>query len=123
MERLGYEEADLRAGLNAGGRILGALIVARSEDEFIVYMRANWIRGRGFRIIRSWRGTSGDRRFRHLDSAWGYIRKFGFLGRVTVYPPGDPELREFAGIAPEDLVAPEQSISESTAGQGDSPPE
>jgi hypothetical protein len=99
-----FEEADIRSGLKDGGQVLGAFIVARSEEEFVVYMRCNWIRGRGFRIIRSWRGLSGDRTFKHLQSAWGFIRKFDFLGRVTVYPAGDVELRQFVGVAPQDLV-------------------
>jgi hypothetical protein len=98
-----FEESDLRSGLKDGGHVLGAFIVARGEDEFVVYLRCNWIRGRGFRIIRSWRGSSGDRTFRNLQSAWGFVRKFNFLGRVTVYPVGDPELRGFTGVSPRDL--------------------
>ena len=99
-----FEEADIRSGLKDGGQVLGAFIVARSEEEFVVYMRCNWIRGRGFRIIRSWRGLSGDRTFKHLQSAWGFIRKFNFLGRVMVYPAGDVELRQFVGVVSQDLV-------------------
>ena len=55
-----FEEADLRAGLNDGGQVLCAFIVARGEDAFVIYLRCNWIRGRGFRIIRTWRGSSGN---------------------------------------------------------------
>ena len=98
-----FEEADLRAGLKDGGVILGAFIVARSEEEFVVYMRSNWIRGRGFRIIRTWRGVSGDRTFKNLELAWLFVRKFNFLGQVTIYPAGDPDLRQFVGISPRDL--------------------
>ncbi len=98
-----FEEADLRAGLKEGGHVLGAFIVARGEDEFVIYLRCNWIRGRGFRIIRTWRGASGDRSFKNLQSAWCFIRKFDFLGRVTVYPVGDFELRQFVGVASQDL--------------------
>jgi hypothetical protein len=112
-----FEEADIRSGLKDGGQVLGAFIVARSEDEFVVYMRCNWIRGRGFRIIRSWRGLSGDRTFKHLQSAWGFIRKFDFLGRVTVYPAGDVELRQFVGVAPQDLVDSGR-LAGPTAGSG-----
>jgi hypothetical protein len=101
-----FEEADLRSGLKDGGQVLGAFIVARGEEEFVIYVRGNWIRGRGFRIIRTWRGSSGDRTFKNLQSAWSFIRKFNFLGRVTVYPAGDPELRQFVGVAPEDLGEP-----------------
>ena len=98
-----FEESDLRSGLRDGGQVLGAFIIARGEEEFVVYLRCNWIRGRGFRIIRTWRGSSGDRKFRNLQSAWGFVRKFDFLGRVTVYPVGDPELRGFTGVFPRDL--------------------
>jgi hypothetical protein len=101
-----FEEADLRSALKDGGQVLGAFIVARTEEDFVIYMRGNWIRGRGFRIIRTWRGLSGDRTFKNLQSAWFFIRKFNFLGRVTVYPLGDPELRQFVGVAPQDLVDP-----------------
>ena len=98
-----FEESDLRSGLRDGGQVLGAFVVARGEAEFVIYLRCNWIRGRGFRIIRTWRGSSGDRKFRNLQSAWGFVRKFDFLGRVTVYPVGDPELRGFTGVSPRDL--------------------
>ncbi len=98
-----FEEADLRAGLRDGGLVLGAFIVARSPEEFVIYLRCNWIRGRGFRIVRTYRGASGDRSFKNLQSAWCFIRKFDFLGRVTVYPTGDLELRQFVGVAGYDL--------------------
>lgn len=111
-----FEEADIRSALKDGGQVLGAFIVARSEDEFVVYMRGNWIRGRGFRIIRSWRGLSGDRTFKHLQSAWGFIRKFNFLGRVTVFPAGDAELRQFVGVAPQDLVASDRLAGPAAGG-------
>jgi hypothetical protein len=106
-----FEEADLRSGLEEGGRVLGAFIIARRDEEFVVYLRCNWIRGRGFRIIRTWRGSSGDRSFRNLQTAWLFIRKFGFLGRVTIYPVGDPGLRQFVGVSPEDFVAPDRATA------------
>jgi hypothetical protein len=98
-----FEEADVRSGIKDGGQVLGAFIVARSPEDFVIYLRCNWIRGRGFRIIRTWRGSSGDRTFRNLQSAWGFVRKFDFFGRVTVYPAGDPDLRQFVGVSPNDL--------------------
>ena len=110
-----FEESDLRSGLKDGGQVLGAFIVARGEEEFVVYLRCNWIRGRGFRIIRTWRDLSGDRKFRNLQSAWGFVRKFDFLGRVMVYPTGDPELRQFAGVSPRDLG---EAIFMESAGAG-----
>jgi hypothetical protein len=100
-----FEESHLRAGIKAGGQILGAFIVARSEAEFVIYMRPTWGRGRGFKIVRTWRGASGDRSFKNLQSAWLFVRKFGFSGQVMIYPPGDPELRGFVGVDPQDLAA------------------
>ena len=61
------------------------------------------LRARGNRGRSGGRGLSGDRTFKHLQSAWAFIRKFHFLGRVTIYPAGDVELRQFVGVAPRDL--------------------
>ena len=97
------EGADLRAGLDEGGAIVGALIVARAENCFVVYMRPSWVRGRGFRIVKTWRGSQGDRTFKSLDSAWRYVRRFKFSGRITVYPRHDPELRSVVGVCPTDI--------------------
>jgi len=117
-----FEEADLRSGLKDGGQVLGAFIVARSEEDFVIYLRCNWIRGRGFRIIRTWRGSSGDRTFKNLQSAWGFVRKFNFLGRVTVYPAGDPELRQFVGVSPKDLGESVRMVRAAAVAEGTPPP-
>ena len=101
--RNAFEEADLRSALKEGGQVLGAFIVARSEEEFVISLRCNWILGWGLRTIRSWSGLSGDRSFKNLQSAWHFVRKFNFLGCVTVYPAGDPEHRQFVGMSPCDL--------------------
>jgi hypothetical protein len=93
-------------GLQDGGEILGAFIVARSDENLVVYVRGSWVHGRGFRIIRSYRGATGDRRFKKLDSAWSFIKKFGYDGHITIYPAGDPKLHQFMGVAPQDLGAP-----------------
>ena len=117
-----FEEADLRSGLKDGGQVLGAFIVARSEEDFVIYLRCNWIRGRGFRIIRTWRGSSGDRTFKNLQSAWGFVRKFNFLGRVTVYPTSDPELRQFVGVSPKDLGEAVRMVHAVAVADGPPPP-
>jgi hypothetical protein len=109
---LAFEEADLRSGIKEGGHVVGAFIVARAEEEFVVYMRCNWIRGRGFRIIRTWRGSQGDRTFKNLQSAWSFVRKFHFSGRVTVYPAGDLELRQFVGVVAQDQKASPHMVSD-----------
>ncbi len=104
-----FEEADIRMGLQDGGEILGAFIVARSDENLVVYVRGSWVHGRGFRIIRSYRGSTGDRKFKKLDSAWSFIKKFGYDGHITIYPSGDPKLQQFMGVAPEDLGQPTQA--------------
>jgi hypothetical protein len=101
-----FEEADIRMGLSDGGEILGAFIVARSGGDLVVYVRGSWVHGRGFRIIRSYRGRTGDRLFKKLDSAWSFIKKFGYSGHITIYPAGDPKLWQFMGVAPQDLGEP-----------------
>ena len=99
----GFEEADLRSGLKAGGAILGAFIVERpAKPECVVYIRSDWIRGRGFRIVRTWRNLEGDRVFKSFDTAVRFIRKY-YAGRFMVYPQGDRELSDFAGVVHEDL--------------------
>ena len=97
-----FEEADLRAGLKEGGSILGAFIVAR-DGQFVLYMRGSWVKNRAYRIIRTWRGKEGDRVFRSLDVAYRFLRRFGFTGRVMVYPMRDGELRQFKGVLSTDL--------------------
>ena len=98
-----FEEPDLRLGLKDGGQEVGAFSVARGGEEFAIHVRCKWARGRGFRIIRIWSGSSGDKIFRNPQSAWRFVRKFDFHGRVTVYPAGDLELRQFVGVSPNDL--------------------
>jgi hypothetical protein len=111
-----FEESDLRGGLKDGGVILGAFIVARGPEQFVLYMRGSWVKNRAYRIIRTWRGKGGDRVFRSLDVAYGFIHRFGFTGRLSVYPACDSELRQFRGLLPED-VGTEISFCE----EGDQP--
>jgi hypothetical protein len=93
-------------GLKDGGEIVGAFIVVRSNKEHVVYMRGSWVLGRAFRLIHYYRGWAGHRSFKKLESAWAYIQKFGYTGHVTVYHAGDPRLRRFTGVAPQDLGEP-----------------
>jgi hypothetical protein len=98
-----FEEADLRLGLKQGGTVLGSFIVELPDCAgFVVYMRTDWIRGRGFRIVQTWRGRGGERTFRSLDVALRFIRKYGFAGKITIYPAGDRDLFQFAGLRRED---------------------
>ncbi len=85
-----FQESDLRAGIRKGWAVLGAFIVARSEEAFVIYMRANWGRGRGFHIIRTWRGLTGDRTSRNLQSAWCFVRNSTSRGVLRSIRLGTP---------------------------------
>jgi hypothetical protein len=101
-----FEEADLQSSIRLGGTVAGALVVERRPGAYVVYLRASWIRGRAYGVLRTWRGHGGDRVFKSLDVVFRFVRRFGFTGRVTVYPAGDPELAQFSGVLPEDRFGP-----------------
>ena len=102
----GFAEADLRKGLKKGGHILGAFIVERLDKSgFLVCLRVDWTRGRGYWVIRTWRNR-GDRLYKSLDRAFGFVRRFGFTGRITIYPEGDKELAQFASFVDDPDVDP-----------------
>ena len=107
-----FEESDLRAAFKAGGKVLGAFIVARSENTFAVYVRGDWGRKRGFRILRTWRGASGDRTFKNLHSALRFVRQLGWAGRMTIYPISDPELAAFVGVQEQDMAIGRTAVSD-----------
>lgn len=106
------EEAVIRAHLADGGAIVGAFVVARSEREFALYLRPSWVRGRGYIPLSAWRKRT-DRSLRSMDGVLRWLRRFGFVGRVTIYPVGDPDLRQFSGLRACDLksedVSPEEA--------------
>lgn len=106
------EEAVIRAHISDGGAIVGAFVVARSERELALYLRPSWVRGRGYIPLAKWRSGS-DRSLRSMDGVVRWLRRFGFAGRITIYPVGDPELRQFSGLRACDLksedVSPEEA--------------
>lgn len=102
----GLQEADLREGLREGGKILGWLVVARSDGpelEYAIYVRPSW--ARGYRILRTWRDKE-DRTFRSLDKLFKLPGTFNYHAPITVYPQGSPELRKFRGVLPRDGGVP-----------------
>jgi hypothetical protein len=109
-----FEEADLQVSIRQGGSVVGALVVERRAREYVVYLRASWMRGRAYGVLRTWRGHGGDRVFKSLDVAFRFVRRFGFMGRITVYPAGDPELRQFAGVLAEDQLGPGSGVEHGT---------
>jgi hypothetical protein len=98
-----FEKADIRKALEGGGEILGAFVVARSDDDLVVYIQASWVHDRGSRIIRTYRGWAGDRSFKKLDSAWSFVKKYGYARDFTIYPAGNPKLQQLVGVATKDL--------------------
>lgn len=102
----GLQEADLREGIREGGKILGWLVVARSDGpelEYAIYVRPSWTRG--YRILRTWRDKE-DRTFRSLDKLFKLPGTFNYHAPITVYPQGCAELRKFRGVLPRDGGVP-----------------
>lgn len=97
------EEADLRRGMSEGGAVIGALIVERERGlQYVVYVRPDWVHGRSYRLIKTWRGLQGIRVWKTIDACMSFIRGVGYSGRVTIYPAKDDRLVRIAGIWPED---------------------
>ena len=105
-----YEEADIRAGLREGGRILQAFIVMRPtkpsdgavDAEYVCYIRTNW--RRGYRILQVARHKydkiymgSGLGRL-----VWLLHRGFDYNGPLIIYHAGCEHLQRFAGLRPID---------------------
>jgi hypothetical protein len=104
-----YESADIKAGLAAGGRILGIFIVSRPTAEgvgHVAYVRTDF--GRGFLPLRSFRAKS-DRVYKSVDSLLGLIRDdFGYTGEISLFLAGDEALRRFRSLLPAEIGALEQ---------------
>ena len=106
--------------------MLVTFVVALFEEAFFIYMHSSWGRGCGLRIIRTRRGVSGDRAIKNLQSTWSFVRKFDFFDRVTVYPAGDADLRQFDGVIRQDLEASPglcRPLKKSAASSGPQPAE
>jgi hypothetical protein len=96
-----YESADIKAGLAAGGRILGIFIVSRRTTVgvgHVAYFRTDF--GRGFLPFKSFRGKS-ERIYKSVDSLLGLIRDdFGYTGEISIFLAGDKALRRFKTLLP-----------------------
>ena len=85
----GLTEAEIREGLNRGGRIIGFTIVEQgdgTERTYLAYVNASW--SRGYRVLRTFRNRS-DRRYRDLDRLLQFARvECGFAAPVRIEPRG-----------------------------------
>ena len=103
MQHRTWQEADIKAGIRAGGSIVGVFIVARKDGRgkgFVAYIRAGW--ARGFLPLRTFRDRS-DRVFRSLDKLVSLIRdEFRYAGEISLYAAGDEGLRRFRALLPAD---------------------
>jgi hypothetical protein len=103
LQHRSWQEADLKAGIRAGGFIVGVFIVARKDGRrqgFVAYIRAGWTRG--FLPLRTFRDRS-DRVFRSLDKLVSLLRdEFRYAGEITLFAAGDEGLRRFRALLPAD---------------------
>ena len=88
------QEADIRAGLQAGGRIESVIIVARRDEadgiEHVPYLLPSW--RRGYVAIGLFRG-SGVRAYRDLTRLVRFMRdELGFHGPISLHEETCPKL-------------------------------
>lgn len=98
-EHCGLENGALKQQLRAGGRVVGVIIMERTDAEtceYVPYLNVTW--KRGWHVLRGWRET-GDRKYRSLDSLFQMVRSdLGFVGPVTVYTLDSPEMEHLPAI-------------------------
>ena len=88
------QEAEIRAGLEAGGRIENVVIVARRGEadgvEHVPYLLPSW--RRGYVAIGLFRGA-GVRAYRDLDRLVRFLRDdLGFHGPISLHEQDCPKL-------------------------------
>lgn len=120
------QEAEIRAGLEAGGRIENVVIVARRSEadgvEHVPYLLPSW--RRGYVAIGLFRGA-GVRAYRDLNRLVRFMRdELGFHGPISLHEPDCTKLaklRSFLdGAVPGGPVQPNKSLP---AGDGVATPD
>jgi len=113
------QEADIRAGLEAGGRIENVVIIARRDEadgvEHVPYLLPSW--RRGYVAIGLFRGA-GVRAYRDLTRLVRFLRDdLGFHGPISLHEESCSKLaklRSFIdGAAPAGSTQPDQPQSPS----------
>ncbi|SHK27517.1 hypothetical protein SAMN02745194_04598 [Roseomonas rosea] len=110
------QEADIRAGLEAGGRIENVVIVARRDEadgiEHVPYLLPSW--RRGYVAIGLFRGA-GVRAYRDLTRLVRFVRDdLGFHGPISLHEENCTKLgklRSFLdGAVPGGLAPPGKPV-------------
>jgi hypothetical protein len=123
------QEADIRAGLEAGGRIESVVIVARRDEadgvEHVPYLLPSW--RRGYVAIGLFRGA-GVRAYRDLTRLVRFVRDdLGFHGPISLHEEDCSKLaklRSFLdGAAPGRPVHPDQPQPTEIASTGQETPD
>jgi hypothetical protein len=104
------QEADIRTGLGAGGRIESVVIVARRDEaggvEHVPYLLPSW--RRSYVAIGLFRGD-GVRAYRDLTRLVRFVRDdFGFHGPIALHEADCPKLAKFRSLL--DGAAPGSSV-------------
>jgi hypothetical protein len=116
------QEAEIRAGLEAGGRIENVVIIARRDEaqgvEHVPYLLPSW--RRGYVAIGLFRGA-GVRAYRDLTRLVRFLREdFGFHGPISLHEETCPKLAKlrslFDGSAPARSGPSDQSGSAAASG-------
>lgn len=103
MARSSMAEADLRAGMDAGGRIERVVVVTRPDaaglPEHVPYVLPSWCRG--YVAISLFRGP-GVRAWRDLNRLLRYLRDdMRYVLPVSVHEAGCPRLALLRSMPPE----------------------
>lgn len=117
-----FQEGDIKAGVRDGGHVRSVFIIARPAERgsgYIPYIRVDWTRG--FRPLRTFR-DKGDRVYRDLNRLVGLLRvEFAYLGEISLFISGDPELRRFRTLLPTDRDALATEADKEEVLDGDAP--
>ena len=101
-----FQEADIKAGVRKGEKVLGAFLITREDHKgplYVTYLRTSWTRG--FLPLRTFRDKA-DRVYRDLDKLLALLRKdFAYPGEVSIFVAGDVALRRFRALLPTDRQA------------------
>ena len=112
-------EGDLKAALAAGGSIAEVIVAVRRPPGlgtfFVPYLRLRWPRAKGrpagtpeWAFVATWRNrSSGARSWRNYATLLDQLAEWGFAGRHTVCPEGDPLLADIGAAGMPDTASPE----------------
>jgi hypothetical protein len=113
-------EADLREGLQRGGRIEAVVVVARRDPDggvdHVPYLLPSW--RRGYVAIALFRGP-GVRGWRDLDRLLRFLRDdMGYALPVSLYEEDCPRLARLRSVLPRGATTKHVKTDESTVPPG-----